>query len=73
MAVTKVVSEIPGTVVRIEAPAGTRVAEDDPIVFVESMKMEIPIPAPRAGTVTEVLVGEGDAVQEGTQIASLEY
>ena len=50
MADTMVESEIPGKVLRIEAPVGTQVEEDDPILFVESMKMEIPIGAPKAGT-----------------------
>lgn len=72
MADTMVESEIPGKVLRIEAPPGTQVEEDDPIVFVESMKMEIPIGAPCAGTVKEVLVAEGDAVEEGDEIAVIE-
>ena len=29
------------------------------------MKMEIPLLAPRAGVVTEILVAEGDAIGEG--------
>lgn len=72
MATTTVESEIPGKVLRIEAPAGTQVEEDDPIVFVESMKMEIPIGAPSAGTVKEILVAEGDTIEEGDEIAVLE-
>lgn len=72
MADTTVESEIPGKVLRIEAPAGTAVQEDDPIVFVESMKMEIPIGAPSAGTVKEILVAEGDTIEEGDEVAVLE-
>ena len=72
MATTTVESEIPGKVLRIEAPAGTQVEEDDPIVFVESMKMEIPIGAPSAGTVKEILVAEGDTIEEGDEVAVLE-
>ena len=72
MANTTVESEIPGKVLRIEAPAGTKVEEDDPIVFVESMKMEIPIGAPSAGTVKEILVAEGDTIEEGDEVAVLE-
>ena len=72
MATTTVESEIPGKVLRIEAPAGTQVEEDDPIVFVESMKMEIPLGAPSAGTVKEILVAEGDTIEEGDEIAVLE-
>lgn len=72
MANTTIESEIPGKVLRIEAPVGTTVEEDDPIVFVESMKMEIPIGAPSAGTVKEILVAEGDTIEEGDEVAVLE-
>ncbi len=72
MANTTVESEIPGKVLRIEAPVGTKVEEDDPIIFVESMKMEIPIGAPSAGTVKEILVAEGDSIEEGDEVAVLE-
>ena len=72
MADITVESEIPGKVLRIEAPAGTSVEEDDPIIFVESMKMEIPVGAPSAGTVKELLVEEGDTIEEGDEIAVLE-
>lgn len=73
MARTNVVSEIPGTVCRIEASVGDAVSEDDPIVFVESMKMEIPVGAPRDGKVVEILVDEGDTVAEGQEIAVIEH
>ena len=43
---TKVVSEIAGKVWKIEAAAGTRVAQEDTILVLESMKMEIPVAAP---------------------------
>jgi biotin carboxyl carrier protein len=36
--------------------------EGDTLVIVESMKMEIPVTAPSAGVVREVMVGEGDPV-----------
>ena len=72
MADITVESEIPGKVLRIEAPAGTSVEEDDPIIFVESMKMEITVGAPSAGTVKEILVEEGDTIEEGDEIAVLE-
>ena len=72
MAETTVESEIPGKVLRIEAPVGTEVDEDDPIIFVESMKMEIPVGAPCAGVVKEILVAEGDTIEEGDEIAVIE-
>ncbi len=61
-----------GVVVRIDAGPGTAVAEDQPIVTLESMKMELPIPSPRAGRVREIRVQVGDVVQEGDVVALLE-
>jgi biotin carboxyl carrier protein len=64
-------SEVTGTVWKIEAPVGTRVAEGDTIVIVESMKMEIPVTAPRAGVVLEIHVAEGEVVAEDQSVAVL--
>lgn len=72
MAEVRVKSEITGKVWMIEAKAGDKVAEDDPIVVLESMKMEIPVGAPVDGTVTEILVAEGDTVQEGDEVAVMD-
>jgi acetyl-CoA carboxylase biotin carboxyl carrier protein len=65
MAEFRVRTEIAGSVWKIEVAVGDQVAEDDPLIILESMKMEIPLLAPRAGTVIEILVAEGEAVAEG--------
>jgi biotin carboxyl carrier protein len=65
-------SEVKGKVWQIETGPGVTVEEDDPILILESMKMEIPIIAPRDGTVKEILVSEGDPVEEGQIVAVLE-
>jgi acetyl-CoA carboxylase biotin carboxyl carrier protein len=65
MADLRVRSEIAGSVWKIEVAVGDRVGEDDPLIILESMKMEIPLLAPRAGRVKEILVAEGEAVAEG--------
>jgi acetyl-CoA carboxylase biotin carboxyl carrier protein len=64
MADLRVRSEIAGSVWKIEVAVGDRVAEDDPLVILESMKMEIPLLAPRSGVVKEILVVEGEAIGE---------
>jgi acetyl-CoA carboxylase biotin carboxyl carrier protein len=45
----KVVTEVAGKVWKIEAQPGAQLAADDTILILESMKMEIPVVAPRAG------------------------
>jgi acetyl-CoA carboxylase biotin carboxyl carrier protein len=65
MAETRVKSEIAGSVWKIEVAIGDAVAEDDPLLILESMKMEIPLLAPRAGVVREILVAEGEPIDEG--------
>ena len=72
MAAVSVLSEIPGTVFKIETEVGGEVAEDDPLIVLESMKMEIPVGAPVAGRVAEILVEEGEAVEEGQEVAVIE-
>jgi acetyl-CoA carboxylase biotin carboxyl carrier protein len=65
----KVVSEVTGSVWKIEVQVGQSVSEDETLVIVESMKMEIPIGAPCSGVVDEVFVAEGEAVSEGQIVA----
>ena len=72
MAETRVRSEIAGSVWKIEVAVGDKVAEDDPLIVLESMKMEIPLLAPRAGVVREILVAEGEPIAEGDIAVILE-
>jgi len=65
MAELRVRSEIAGSVWKIEVTVGDTVAEDDPLLILESMKMEIPLLSPRAGVVKEILVAEGEPIGEG--------
>jgi acetyl-CoA carboxylase biotin carboxyl carrier protein len=65
-------AHITGVVFQIVAGAGVSVGAGDPIVILESMKMEIPVEAPRAGVVRDLRVSEGQTVQEGDVVATLE-
>ena len=65
-------AHITGVVFQVAAKSGDRVAAGDPVVVLESMKMEIPVEAPRAGVVKEITVTEGQTVQEGDTVAVLE-
>jgi biotin carboxyl carrier protein len=57
---------------KVVAAEGDAVADGDTLVILESMKMEIPVLAEGAGTLTSLAVGEGDVVQEGDLIAVIE-
>ncbi|MBV9583252.1 MAG: biotin/lipoyl-binding carrier protein [Alphaproteobacteria bacterium] len=72
MAEHRVRSEIAGSVWKIEVAVGDKVGEDDPLIILESMKMEIPLLSPRAGIVREILVAEGDPIGEGEVAVVLE-
>ncbi|MCK8785964.1 biotin/lipoyl-binding carrier protein [Roseomonas sp. NAR14] len=71
MSEVKVVSEIAASVWKIQANPGDRVEEGDVILILESMKMEIPVTAPQAGTVQAILVREGETVEEDQHVATL--
>jgi acetyl-CoA carboxylase biotin carboxyl carrier protein len=71
MADTPVVSELNAIVLKIEVAVGERVQEGDTLMLLESMKMEIPVAAPRAGTVAAILVEEKQMVEEGQRLAVL--
>lgn len=60
------------TVRQVVATVGSAVARGDPIVVVESMKMELPIAADVPGRVAQVRVAPGDDIAEGDVVAVLE-
>jgi biotin carboxyl carrier protein len=68
----EVKAELVGSLWKIVTEVGQAVEEDDTLMILESMKMEIPITSPITGTVTAILVREGDVVQEGQTVAIVE-
>jgi len=71
MAIQRIESQVAGTVWKVERQAGESLAAGDTILIIESMKMEIPVDAPSAGTVHELLVAEGETVSEGQVLVVL--
>jgi acetyl-CoA carboxylase biotin carboxyl carrier protein len=69
---TEIKAELVGSVWKVTARPGDEVAEDDVLMILESMKMEIPVTAPRAGKVSEIRVKEADVVKEGQVLVVLE-
>jgi len=70
--VTEVRAEITANVWQVQASVGQVVGEGDTLAILESMKMEIPVESPVAGTVREVRVEPEDQVQEGDVIAGID-
>ena len=71
MVETPVLSELNAVVLIIEVATGDRVQNGDTLIVLESMKMEIPVTAPRDGTVAAILVQEKQTVEEGQKLAIL--
>ena len=65
-------AEMVANVWKVVAAQGDHVDDGDTLVILESMKMEIPVLAESAGTITTMHVAEGDVVQEGDLIAEIE-
>ncbi len=57
---------------KIIVAEGDTVEDGDTLVILESMKMEIPVLAEDAGTISKLSVAEGDVVQEGDLIAVIQ-
>ena len=72
MAEVTVRSELNAIVWKLEVAAGEAVSEGANLIILESMKMEIPVIAPRAGVVKAVLVAEKQQVAEGEPLAVLQ-
>ena len=62
---------LPGLVLRVAVEVGDEVAEGDPLVTVEAMKMQNEIRAPRSGRVSTVEVAEGQTIASGAVLVRL--
>lgn len=71
MPILKVESEVNGRVAAVLVQAGQPVAADDVLAILESMKMEISLVAPSAGTVSAVHAVVGEVVEEGQLLFEL--
>jgi len=67
--VAEIRAEMVANVWKVVANQGDAVEDGDTLVILESMKMEIPVLAEGAGTLSELRVEEGQVVQEGDVIA----
>ena len=60
-----------GNIFKISVATGQQIQQGDVIMVLEAMKMETEVRANQAGTVAEILVNEGDAVQVGQALLRL--
>jgi acetyl-CoA carboxylase biotin carboxyl carrier protein len=67
----KIVSPMAGTVWKIVKAVGDVVEYGDAVVILESMKMEIGVEADNQGTVSRILVEEGQVVDQDTVLMEL--
>ena len=72
MAKQDVESEVTGNVWKVLKSVGDSVAEGEVIMIFESMKMEIPVESPAAGTLSQVLVEPEEQVEEDQVVAVIE-
>ncbi len=68
---TTLTSPMQGTIVKVAVSEGAQVVEGDLVVVLEAMKMEQPLLAHRAGTVTALSAGVGSSVSAGTAICEI--
>jgi biotin carboxyl carrier protein len=61
-----------GKVVKVLVTVGQEVEEDEPVVMIEAMKVEMPVPAPESGKVSAVHVKEGQTVEGDALLVELE-
>lgn len=70
-ALIEVRAEMTASVWKVVAAVGQVVAEGEHLLILESMKMEIPVEAPSAGTVVEVLVEPEAQVADGDVLVTI--
>lgn len=67
-----ITAPMPGKVLELLVAPGDTVAEGQPLLIMEAMKMENELRAPKAGTVSAVFVRAGQAVEAHARLASVD-
>jgi acetyl-CoA carboxylase biotin carboxyl carrier protein len=65
-------ADIAANVWKIEVAVGDQVGADQTLAILESMKMEIPVEAPKAGVVAEIMIAEGQTIAEDQPLFRIE-
>ena len=67
-----ITAAMPGTILQIEVAPGDQFAAHQPLIVMESMKMEMTLSAPHDGRVKDVRCQVGELVEMGTVLATLD-
>jgi pyruvate carboxylase subunit B len=67
-----VASPMPGRVVKVLVHKGVKVTQGDSVLVIEAMKMESRVPAPIDGTVSQILVAEGEDIKTDETLIQIE-
>jgi biotin carboxyl carrier protein len=68
----EILAPMPGTVLRIEVKKGETFAAHQPLIIMESMKMEMTLSAPHAGRIAKIACAVGELVPMGKVLAKLQ-
>ena len=72
MKTTTILSEVTGSVWKVEKSVGDDVTQGEVVMILESMKMEIPVEAPQAGRIVSITVAPDDAIEEEQPLCTIE-
>ncbi|ALV25015.1 pyruvate carboxylase, subunit B [Campylobacter iguaniorum] len=67
----EIVSPMTAGVFKIQVKVGDTVGKGQSVIILEAMKMEIPVESPSAGVVEEILVSQGQSVEDGQLLVKL--
>ncbi|KAI9875299.1 MAG: hypothetical protein M1830_008653 [Pleopsidium flavum] len=69
---TSVLAPMPCKILRVEVETGSTVKKDQPLVVIESMKMETVIRSPQDGVISKIVHQTGDLCKAGTALVEFE-
>jgi biotin carboxyl carrier protein len=65
------VAQVPGRVLRLGPPVGSKVVAGEMLLVLEAMKMEVEMKSPQSGVIQSLLVKTGDQVKAGQTLLTL--